>query len=88
VAAVARRTLDELPPELSNLAGGQIAAKPDQQTGAAKPLSAVFEVSIPVDNSDLTLQPGLRGVARIDAGSANLGWWIWRSLAKTFNFTL
>jgi putative peptide zinc metalloprotease protein len=88
VEQVARRNLEDLPPELSNQAGGEIAAKPNQHTGEIEPLSAVYEVSILVDNSDLSLQPGLRGAARIDAGHASFGWWLWRLLAKTFHFTL
>lgn len=88
VQLVARRNRDEIPPELSNLAGGEIATKPDQQTGRAMPLSTVYEVVIPVDNTDRALQPGLRGFARIDAGHATFGWWLWRLVLKTFNFTL
>jgi putative peptide zinc metalloprotease protein len=88
VKEVAKRNREDLPPELSNAIGGEIAAKPDSKTGEVKPLSAVFEVSIPVDNSDLKLEPGLRGKARIDAGHASLGWWLWRLITKTFHFNL
>jgi putative peptide zinc metalloprotease protein len=88
VSEVARRNRDEIPPELSNMAGGEIATKPDQKTGTAKPLTAVYEVIIPVDNRDMSLQPGLRGFAKIDGGYSSLGWWLWRLLTKTFHFTL
>lgn len=88
VAEIAQKTRDEIPPELSNLAGGEIATKQDPKTNAAKPLTAVFELIIPVDNRDLLLQPGLRGFAKIDGGTSTLGWWVWRLLAKTFHFTL
>ena len=60
----------------------------DLKTGESKPITAVYEVVIPIDNSDLALQPGLRGFAKIDGGTSTLGWWIWRMLAKTFHFTL
>lgn len=88
VGQVAKRNREDIPPELSNMLGGEIASKPDEKTGEVKPLSAVYEVSIPIDNSDLHLQPGMRGRARIDAGYASFGWWLWRLLAKTFHFTL
>ncbi len=88
VDEVARRNRDEIPPELSNLAGGEIATKPDKETGQAKPLTAVYEVVIPIENSDRSLQPGLRGFAKIDCGHATFGWWLWRLIAKTFHFTL
>ncbi len=70
VGEVAQGNREEIPPELSNLAGGEIATKHDQKTGQAKPLTAVYEVIIPIDNSDLVLQPGLRGFAKIDGGPA------------------
>ena len=57
-------------------------------TCQAKPINAVFEVIIPVDNPDLVLQPSQRGFAKIDGGTHTLGWWIWRSLTKTFHFNL
>ncbi len=88
VGEVAKRNRDEIPPELSNLAGGEIATKQDQKTGTAKPISPVYEVIIPIDNQKLKLQPGLRGFAKIDGGIHTLGWWLWRLITKTFHFTL
>ncbi len=88
VREIAKKNLDEIPPELSNQAGGEIATKPDQKTGTAKPLTAVYEVIIPVDNRDLTLQNRSRGFAKIDGGHCTLGWWLWRSISKTFHFTI
>jgi putative peptide zinc metalloprotease protein len=88
VAEVAKRNRDEVPPELSNVAGGEIATKPDPKTQQAKPISAVYEVIIPIDNADMGLQPGLRGFAKIDGGYSSLGWWLWRLITKTFHFTL
>ena len=88
VAEIAKRNRDEIPPELSNLAGGEIATKPDPKTGQVKPLTAVYEVIIPVDNPDLQLQPGLRGFAKIDGGTHTLGWWLWRLITKTFHFNI
>jgi putative peptide zinc metalloprotease protein len=88
VSQTARRNQEEIPEELSTPAGGEIATKQDQKTGQNKPLTAVFEVIIPIDNPDLLLQPGLRGFAKIDAGHSTLAWWLWRLVTKTFHFTL
>ena len=88
VSEIAERNREEIPPELSNLAGGEVATKQDPKSGQAKPINAVFEVIIPIDNPNLVLQPGLRGFAKIDGGSATLGWWLWRSITKTFHFNL
>jgi putative peptide zinc metalloprotease protein len=88
VRTVARRNREEIPPELSNQAGGEIATKQDEKKGTPKPLTAVYEVIIPIDNTNLHLQPGLRGFAKIDGGYSSLGWWLWRLITKTFHFTL
>lgn len=88
VAQIAKRNREEIPPELSNTAGGEIAAKPDPKTGQIKPQSAVYEVVIPIENPRLEFHPGQRGFAKIDAGHATFGWWLWRLMTKTFHFTI
>jgi len=88
VSEIAPRSREDIPVELTSNSGGEIATKQDQKTGQNKPLTPVFEVIIPVDNPDILLQPGLRGFAKIDAGHSTLAWWLWRSVTKTFHFTL
>ncbi len=88
VSEIAKRTSDEVPTELSNMAEGEVASKPDPKTGNAKPLTAVYEIIIPVENPNLELAPGLRGFAKIDGGSYTLGWWLLRWWNKVFNFQL
>ena len=51
------------------MAGGEIATKQDQKTGQVKSITSVYEVTIPIDNHELLLQPGLRGFAKIDGGT-------------------
>jgi len=88
VSEIAPRSREDIPVELSNNGGGEIATKQDQKTGQNKPLTPVFEVVIPVENPEMLLQPGLRGFAKIDAGHSTLAWWVWRAITKTFHFTL
>jgi putative peptide zinc metalloprotease protein len=88
VSEIAKRNREDVPPELSSTAGGEIATKQDQKTGQMKPLNAVYEVIIPIDNPNLYLHPGQRGFAKIDGGTHTLGWWLWRLATKTFHFTL
>ncbi len=88
VGEIAKRNRDDIPPELSNQVGGEIATKPDPKTNTVKPLTAVYEVIIPIDNSDGSIQLNSRGFAKIDGGTHTLGWWLYRLLAKTFHFTL
>ena len=38
VAEISKRSREEVPTELSNMAEGEVASKPDPKTGAAKPL--------------------------------------------------
>jgi putative peptide zinc metalloprotease protein len=88
VGEIAKRNRDDIPAELSNTGGGEIATKQDQKTGQNKPINAVYELIIPIDNPDLVLQPGQRGFAKIDGGTHTLGWWLWRLITKTFHFTI
>ncbi len=88
VGEKAQRNREDLPPELSSTAGGEIPTKQDPKTGQNKPLSAVYEIMIPIDNNELYLHPGQRGFAKIDGGTRSLGWWLWRLITKTFNFNL
>jgi putative peptide zinc metalloprotease protein len=88
VGMIAPRASDQVPPELSNLAEGEVAAKPDPKTGAARPMNAVYEIIIPLDNPDLELEPGLRGFAKIDGGTYTLAWWLWRWWWKVWKFQL
>ena len=88
VSEIAKRSSEEVPTELSNLANGEVASKPDPKTGTAKPLTAVYEVIIPIDNADLKMEPGLRGAAKIDGGRYTVAWWLVRWWNKIFNFQL
>jgi putative peptide zinc metalloprotease protein len=88
VTEIAKRSREEVPTELSNLAGGEVASKPDPKTGSAKPITAVYEVIIPIDNPDLALEPGLRGAAKLDGGRYTVAWWLMRWWNKIFNFQL
>ena len=73
---------------MSNMAGGEIASKPDKKTGSAKPITPVYEVIIPLENPDLKLEPGLRGFAKINSETHTLAWWLWRLCSSKFNFKL
>ena len=88
VSQISPHKRDEVSTELSNMAGGEVASKPDPKTGIAKPITAVYEVIIPLENPNLELEPGLRGFAKIDGGSHSLASWLWRWWNKLFNFQL
>ncbi len=88
VSSIAKRSSEEVPTELSNLANGEVAAKPDPKTGTAHPLTTVYEVIVPIDNEDMKFEPGLRGAAKIHGGHRTLAWWLVRWWQKVSNFQL
>ena len=93
VEEIASRKSEEVPTELSNLAEGEVASKPDRETGTAKPLTAVYEIIIPVENPELLLEPGLRGTAKIQGRRTSwyqgtLAWRLLRWWNKAFNFQI
>jgi len=88
VSQISPRSREEIPTEMSNMAQGEVASKPDPKTGAAKPLTAVYEVIIPLENPNLNLEPGIRGAAKIDGGTYSLAWWLLRWWNKMFKFQL
>jgi putative peptide zinc metalloprotease protein len=75
-----------LPPELSNVAGGEIATKTDPKTGQQVPVHTLYYAVVPLDNPDLILQPGLRGKAKIKADPIPVGTRVWRWVKRTFHF--
>jgi putative peptide zinc metalloprotease protein len=88
VSEIATRNREELPTEMSNMAGGEIASKQDKKTGSAKPITPVYEVIIPLENPKLVLEPGLRGFAKINSDPHTMAWWLWRLCSSKFNFKL
>jgi putative peptide zinc metalloprotease protein len=88
ISEISRWTRQEIPPELTKIANGEVASRPDPRTGAAKPITAIYEVIVPIENPQLKLEPGLRGFAKIDGGKKPLWWWLRRWWTKLFNFQL
>jgi putative peptide zinc metalloprotease protein len=75
-----------LPPELSNMAGGEVATETDPQTGQERPIHTLYYAVVSVDNAAGTLQPSMRGTAKIEADRIALAMRLWRWLKRTFHF--
>ncbi len=75
------------PKQLSNKAGGELATETDP-SGVERPMSTSYPASVPLDDADGILRPGLRGRAKIDAGWMTIGQRAWRYLTQTFHFRL
>jgi hypothetical protein len=70
---------------LSNKVGGEVLTEFDPTTGREKPLEAVYEITITLDNPD-ALPPGARpymsGRVRIDCGNSTLYQWTRDSILR------
>jgi len=53
-----------------------------------RPLSVVYQASVPLDDSTRQIAAGVTGLARIHAGWQPLGQRLWRSFCRTFHFEL
>lgn len=82
------KELDSIPVALSNKLGGEVATKTEPESEREIPLERSYAVQVPVPNPDLSLTPGLRGIARFDAGYRSLYWRLKRYLQQTFHFRM
>lgn len=86
-ADISRQPMEITPDSLSFQAGGTIATRTDA-TGLQRPLSATFQVFVPLQNPDNRLIRGMRGRAKIAADPQSLGQRLYRYAMKTFRFDL
>ncbi|MCA9216012.1 MAG: HlyD family efflux transporter periplasmic adaptor subunit [Planctomycetales bacterium] len=86
--AISRRPMEVTPEHLSFQAGGTIATETDPSTGVQRPLSATYQVFVPIQNPDRQLVRGMRGRAKIKAEPQSLGQRLYRYAMKTFRFDL
>lgn len=88
VTGVAQVDAQEIPPQLSHRAGGEVITVQDPVNHSEKPRQQYYLVSVKFNDSDSRLQVGALGQVRIDAGSSTL-WWRFRNyLGTTFNWGL
>jgi putative peptide zinc metalloprotease protein len=88
VSDIARIDLKEAPPSLSIQAGGDLATRTDTRTGAQRPISTSFQVEAPLGQFASPVPIGTRGQAKIFTGWQPLGVRIWRTVARTFHFSM
>ena len=76
------------PRHLSSKAGGELATKTDE-SGIDRPWSPSFQaLAYPLEDPQGLMRIGLRGRAKIDAGSQTVGQRLWRYVSETFHFKL
>jgi hypothetical protein len=68
--------------------GGEVTTKQDPLTKGEKPFTQQYLVTVRFQDEEPLLQPGVRGDARIEVGSATLWWRAQRFLGSTFRWGL
>ena len=79
--------MEAAPTRLAARAGGQLATQPDK-TGVERPLTVVYQASVPLDDASAQILIGTTGLARIHAGSQPLYQRLYRTACRTFRFEM
>ncbi len=87
IAQIAEIELASTPPQLTTRAGGELLTQ-TEAGGAERPVNTSYQVRVPLANPDGQLLVGLRGQAKVLAGSRTIVQRVGRYLARTFRFDL
>lgn len=85
VDEIAKRELTRTPQQLSNKGGGELATRTDA-AGHERPVSASYQVRVPIEHPPFGLRPGNAGEARIHVAYRPIAMRCWRWLQHTFYF--
>lgn len=78
----------DVPPQLSNKAGGEIPTQEDPEQKILKPQRQHYLVSVRFDEVADCMHPGVLGRVKIDVGNYTLYWRVRRYLGTMFNIGL
>jgi putative peptide zinc metalloprotease protein len=84
---IASEELKATSPRLSLRGGGQLATRTTAE-GYEKPLTVLYQASVPLEDEANRLLVGGTGQAKIHAGWQPVGQRLWRSLCRTFRFEM
>jgi putative peptide zinc metalloprotease protein len=84
---IAEENMQAAPARLATRGGGQLATR-SEAGGIERPLSVVYQASVPVDDASGHIVVGATGMAKVHAGYQPLGQRLWRSLCRTFHFEM
>jgi putative peptide zinc metalloprotease protein len=84
---ISREPMKYTSQSMSVQAGGRVATRTDS-TGGARPLSATYQVNVPLKGYAGQFKMGQRGRAKISAEPRSLGDRLWRYLTDTFHFEI
>lgn len=84
---IAEVDMKESPKQLSNKSGGDLATETDE-SGIERPISTSYQARAWLDNPDGLMRIGMRGQAKIHAGSLTIWQRFWRFVNQTFRFRM
>jgi hypothetical protein len=84
---IAREPMKYSSQSMSLQTGGILPTKTDA-SGASRPLSATYQVTVPLPGDGEIYKTGQRGRAKVSADSISLGHRFWKFLTRTFHFEL
>lgn len=84
---IAEQNMETAPTRMAARAGGQLATRADP-SGIERPLSVVYQASVPLDDASGQVIVGATGVARIHAGYQPVWQRLWRAACRTFHFEM
>lgn len=87
ITEISKSDLKVSPRHLSNKAGGELATKTDE-SGVERPMTISYQARAPLDDQEGLFRIGLRGKAKVHAGTMALGPRMYRLFKKTFNFNM
>jgi putative peptide zinc metalloprotease protein len=87
ISAIAEQNMAASPARLAARVGGQLATRTDE-AGIERPLSVVYQASVPIDDPSGRTIVGGTGIARIHAGYQPLAYRLWRAACRTFHFEM
>jgi putative peptide zinc metalloprotease protein len=87
IATIAEQNMAASPTRLAARAGGELATRPDE-SGIERPLSVIYQASVPIDDPSGRTIVGGTGIARIHAGYQPVAYRLWRAACRTFYFEM
>lgn len=75
----------EVPVQLTNKAGGNIAVKPTSKPNSYVPQSQQFLVGINIEDADDAIYPGTMAYVKVHCKWRTSAWWIWRTFSSAFD---
>jgi putative peptide zinc metalloprotease protein len=75
----------EIPVQLTNKAGGQIAVKPTSKPDHYLPQSQQYLIGIDIVNPDRSICPGTMAQVKVHCQWRTSAWWAWRRFSSAFD---